>query len=326
MSYRRLLAMVGGALAVLCLAFSPAQAETPVPSVIRIVFPFAAGGSGDALARIIAANMGAQLHCTVIVEDRTGAAGRIGVRDVAQAKPDGSTLLITPIAPMSVYQHVYKSLSYDPIKDFAPVSQVGTFDFGIAVGPMADVKTLQELVAWAKANPDKTNYGIPAAGSLPHFLGVMFGRAAGIKMVNVAYRGSAAAVADVIAGHIPMIVSTTSDLMQMHKAGRIRMLATSDKQRSSFVPEVPTFREAGYDLVATGWYAIFAPAKTPADLVDRYSKAIAAAVRDPDVKKKMLAFGLNPTGTTAAELGRIQQADSDTWAPAVKASGFTARE
>jgi len=326
MSYRRFLTTIGNAIAILFFAFSPAQAETPVPSVIRIVFPFAAGGSGDALSRIVAAKMGAALHCTVIVEDRTGAAGRIGVRDVAKAAPDGATLLLTPVAPMSVYQHVYTSLSYDPIKDFAPVSQVGTFDFGIAVGPMADVKTLNELVAWAKANPDKTNYGIPAAGSLPHFLGVMFGRAAGINMVTVAYRGSAAAVADVIAGHIPMIVSTTSDLVQMHKAGRMRILATSDKQRSPFVPEVPTFREAGYDLVASGWYAVFAPANTPADLIDRYSMAIAEAVKDPEVKQKMLAFGLNPTGTTAAELGRIQKADSDTWAPAVKASGFTAKE
>ena len=318
--------LIGGALALLYLALSPAQAETPVPNVIRIVFPFAAGGSGDALSRIIAAKMDATLHCTVIVEDRTGAAGRIGARDVAKAAPDGATLLLTPIAPVSIYQHVYTSLSYDPIKDFAPVSQVGTFDFGIAVGPMADVKTLKDLVAWAKANPDKTNYGIPAAGSLPHFLGVMFGRAADIKMVTVAYRGSAAAVADVIAGHIPMAVSTTSDFVQMHKAGRIRILATSGKERSSFVPEVPTFREAGYDLVASGWYAVFAPAKTPADLIDRYSKAIAEAVKDPDVKKNMEAFGLNPTGTTAAELGKIQQADSDTWAPAVKASGFTAKE
>lgn len=318
--------LIAGALALFCLALSPAQAETPVPNVIRIVFPFAAGGSGDALSRIIAAKMAATLHCNVIVEDRTGAAGRIGVRDVATAAPDGATLLLTPIAPMSIYQLVYKTLTYDPIKDFAPVSQVGTFDFGIAVGPMANVKTLKDLVAWAKANPDKTNYGIPAAGSLPHFLGVMFGRAAGIKMVTVAYRGSAAAVADVIAGHIPMIVSTTSDLVQMHKAGRMRILATSGKERSTFVPEVPTFREAGYDLVASGWYAVFAPAKTPADLIDRYSKAIAEAVKDPDVKKKMEAFGLNPTGTTAAELGKIQKDDSATWAPAVKASGFTAKE
>ena len=154
----------------------------------------------------------------------------------------------------------------------------------------------------------------------------MFGRAAGLNLVHVAYRGSAAALADVIAGHVAMIVTTTSDLVQMHKAGRIHILATSDKERSPFVPDVPTFREAGYDLVAAGWYGAFAPANTPPALVERYSKVMAAAVRAPDVKAKMLAFGMSPTGTGPAEFARIQKDDFAVWAPAVQASGFTARD
>lgn len=315
-------ALVGLALA--GFALSPAQGQLG-EQTIRIIFPFAAGGSGDALSRLIADKMQAALKRNVIVESRTGGAGRIGVLAVKNAAPDGTTLLITPIAPMSVYQHSYKSLDYDPINDFAAVSQVATFDFGIAVHPQLGVSSLKELVAWCKANPAKANFGIPAAGSLPHFLGIMFGRAAGIDLKQVAYRGSAAALRDLIAGHIPMMVTTTSDLVQSHKAGKIRMLATSDKQRSPFVPDVPTFREAGYDLQATSWYGMFAPAKTPRETIDRYSRVVAEAVRAPDVGAKLRAFGLTPTGTTAAELARIQKDDAALWGPAVKASGFTAQ-
>jgi tripartite-type tricarboxylate transporter receptor subunit TctC len=309
---------------VACAAAAPAQAQMS-EQPIRVIFPFAAGGSGDALARLIAEKMQAGLNRSVIVESRTGGAGRIGVLAVKNAAPDGATLLITPIAPVAVYQHTYKTLDYDPIADFAPVSQVATFDFGIAVNPQLGVSSLKELVEWCKANPAKANFGIPATGSLPHFLGIMLGRAAGVDLKQVAYRGSAAALTDLIAGHIPMMVTTTSDLVQNHKAGKIRMLATSDKQRSPFVPEVPTFREAGYDIEATSWYAMFAPARTPREIVDRYSKVIAAAVQAPDVAEKLRAFGMMPTGTTADELARIQKADAALWGPAVKASGFTAQ-
>jgi tripartite-type tricarboxylate transporter receptor subunit TctC len=293
---------------------------------IRIVFPFAAGGSGDTVSRLIADKMRAALSRPVIVENRTGADGRIGIKDVKAAAPDGSTLLLTPIAPMAVYQSVYAKLDYDPIADFAPVTQVGTFDFGIAVGPQVEAKTLKDLVAWAKANPSDANYAVPAAGTLPHFLGVLLSRAAAIDLRPVPYRGSAAGLADAVAGHIAMVITTTSDLVQMHQASRIRVLATSDRARSPFLPDVPTFAEAGYDLVATGWYGMFAPAKTPPDVIARLNTVVVDAVRAPDIKERLLAFGLQPTGTTAAEFAAIQKADSDKWAPAVKASGFTPGE
>src|SRR6516162_190301 len=138
---------------------------------IRIVFPFAAGGSGDTLSRLIADKMRIALDRPVIVENRAGADGRIGVRVVKEAAPDGNTLLLTPIAPVAVYQHVYAKLDYDPIADFAPISQVGVFDFGIAVGPQVEAKDLKDLVAWVKANPTQASFAIPGAGALPHFLG-----------------------------------------------------------------------------------------------------------------------------------------------------------
>ena len=300
----------------------PAPAQI-VDQPIRIIFPFTPGGSGDALARLIADKMRTELNRPVIVENRTGAGGRIGVQAVKNAAPDGSTLLMVPIAPVAVYQLVYKNLEYDPFTDLAPVAQLGIFDFGIAVGPKAPVKSLKELVAWSKANAKDANYGTPAAGTLPHFLGALFGEKAGLDFRHVAYKGSAAALTDLIGGQIPVVVTTTSDLLPMHNGGKLRVLATSDAQRSQFLPDIPTFKEAGYDLQATGWYAMFAPAKTPPDVIERLNKAIVSAVKSPDVRERMLDFGLVPTGTSASELGAIMKRDAAFWAPAVKASGFT---
>jgi tripartite-type tricarboxylate transporter receptor subunit TctC len=317
--FTRVLALAILAVAILAV---PAGAQSAVET-IRIVFPFAAGGSGDTLARLLAEHLRASLDVPVIVENRTGAQGRIGVQAVKAAAPDGKTLLLTPVAPMSIYQHVYKSLAYDPIADFQPLSQVATFDFAIAVGPQVPATSLKELVGWLEANPAQGSYGIPAAGSLPHFFGALFAKAAGLDLRHVGYRGSAAALTDLVAGQLPIVVTTTADLLEQHKSGRIRMLATSDRQRSPFVPDIPTFKEAGYDIVGTGWYGVFAPAGLAPDRVEKLSAALAAGVGVPRIKERLLAVGLQPTGTTAAQLGRIQKADSELWAPAVKASGFT---
>jgi len=262
----------------------------------------------------------------VVVENRTGGAGRIAVSAVKRSAPDGSTLLITPIAPMAVYQHVYKSLDYDPNNDFAAVSQLAAFDFGLAVGQQVPAHSLRELVAWVKADPARAVIGGPSTGDLPHFLGVLFGRAADVDLRHVAYRGSAAALPDLLAGNIPMLLTPISDLVQMHKSGRIRILASSGNERSQFAPDVPTFREGGYNIEGSGWYGAFAPAKTPTVTVARFSDIMAAAVHSPETKERLLAFGLRPTGTTAAQLAAIQKADSERWAPAVKASGFTPEE
>jgi len=298
---------------------APAQ-EPPV----RIIYPFAAGGSGDGLARLVGDKMRHALDRPVIVENRTGAAGRPAVVAVKNATPDGNTLLITPIAPMAVYQHVYKNLEYDPIKDFAAVSQIATFDMAVAVGPGVPATSLKELIAWAKANPARAAFGSPGAGTLLHFFGLMVARSAGIELRHVPYKGSAPTLTDLTAGHVPMVFTTLSDFVEMHKAKRIKILATSGAARSPFVPDVPTFREAGFDIEGTSWYGAFAPARTPRETVDRLSTVMAAAVRMPDVRERFLGWGLQPTGTTAAEFAAIQKADSERWAAGVKASGFTA--
>ncbi len=317
----RRLSAIATVVAAAVISAMPAFAQSSEP--IKIIFPYAAGGSGDGLARLMAEHLRISLNQPVIVENRTGAQGRIGVQAVKSAAPDGNTMLLTPIAPVSIYQLVYKALGYDPVKDLAPISQVATFDFALAVALQVPSKSLKELVAWVKANPGQGSYGTPAAGALPHFFAVSFARAADLDLRHVSYRGSAAAMIDLIAGQIPIVVTTTSDVLENHKGGKIRVLATSDASRSPFLPDIPTFKESGYDIQGTGWYAFFAPAGTPADVIDRLNKGLVGAVRKPEVKERFMAFGLQPTGTTAAELGRMQVEDSKMWEPAVKASGFT---
>jgi tripartite-type tricarboxylate transporter receptor subunit TctC len=306
----------------LLLAVSPARPQFS-DQAVRIIFPFAVGGSGDALARLLAERLRAGLNRPVIVQNVTGGAGRIGVRQVATAAPDGNTILITPIAPVVLHQHMYKDLGYDPIKDLVPISQAATFEFGLAVGDKVPAKTVKEVVEWVKANPKLASYGSPGAGTLPHFFGVMFGRAAGVELVHVAYRGSAPALTDLLGGQIPILMTTTSDMHAMHTDKKIRILATSDSQRSPLVPDVPTFREAGYDIQGTAWYGLFAPAGTPADIVKRYSVILGDALKTSALKERLLNMGLYATGTTPEELGRIQKSDSDRWAPVISASGFT---
>jgi tripartite-type tricarboxylate transporter receptor subunit TctC len=289
---------------------------------MRIVFPFTAGGSGDALARLLADKLRIGLDEAVIVDNRTGAAGRIGVQAVKSAAPDGKTLLLTPIAPVAVYQHVYSNLGYDPIKDLAPISQVSTMDFALAVGPDLPVKSVRDLVAWCKANPSQANYGTPGAGTLPHFFMVLVGQAAGIDLQHVSYKGSAGAITDLAGGQVPMVLSTTPDLMNLHKAGKIRVIATSGAARSPFLPDVPTFIESGYKIQGDTWYGLFAPAGTPSDMVAKISSVVVAALKTPELKEKIANLGLEPTGTSPEELRMILQRDSAAWAPAVAASGF----
>jgi tripartite-type tricarboxylate transporter receptor subunit TctC len=309
-------------LALIIFSLSPQAHAQITEAPVKIIFPFAAGGSGDAISRLVAEALRAELGRPVIVESRSGAAGRIGVSAVKAAAPDGLTLLSTPIAPMAVYQHFYPSLGYDPFTDFVPVSQIGTFDFSLAVAPSVPAKDLKELVAWVKADEKRASYGSPGAGTLPHFFGLLFGRAAGLPLQHVNYRGSAAALTDLLGDQLPIFVTTTSDLLEAHKAGRIKVLATSDKARSAFLPDVPSFKESGYDIVGTGWYGIFAPAGMSAATVQRYSEIIVKALQNPELRAKLVTLGLQPTGTSSSEFAAIQKADSALWEPVIKASGF----
>jgi tripartite-type tricarboxylate transporter receptor subunit TctC len=231
-------------------------------------------------------------------------------------------LLFTPIAPISVLPHIYDNLGYDPLRDFEPVSQVATFDLAIAVGANAPATSLKEMVEWLRANPGQAAYGTPAAGSLPHFLAVLFARHAGLDLRHVAYRGNPQAITDLIGGHLAVFFTSTQDLVEAHKSGRLRVLATSGGERSTVLPEVPTFAESGYGIRADGWYGIYAPVKTPPDVVARLNQAVVEAVRDPEFRARAMVLGLRSTGTSASELSSIQKSDSELWGSVIKASGF----
>lgn len=304
------------------LALAPPLAAQTRSAPLRIIYPFPGGGSGDTLTRLIAERLGTALERPVIVEPRVGAGGRLGVLAVKTSEPDGNTLLATPIAPMAVYQSVYPALDYDPVRDFTPVSQVATFEFGICIDPKIPAGNISELVTWLKANPAKANFGTPGAGTLPHFFGLMFANAAGAPLQHIAYKGGVPALTDLMGGQIPIVLLSTNELAELHKAGRIRVLATSGAQRSAFLPDIPTFRESGYDIEGRGWWGFFAPAGTPAATVSKLSGAIARIVQDEDVKARLAQIGLKPTGTSPEEFARIQREDIERWAAPIKASGF----
>jgi tripartite-type tricarboxylate transporter receptor subunit TctC len=313
--------LVGSFAALLGAAFAPgasAQSQTTV----RLIYPFAAGSIGDTLARIVADKLSAGLSMPVIVDNRTGAAGRIGTKAVVSADPDGMTLLFAPNPLVAIYPHSYPDLEYDPVRDLSPISLIATFDVALAVSSKTDIKSIKELIAWAKANPAQANYGSPGAGGLGHFLAVMVAASTGIDLKHVSYRGSGAVMVDLVGGQIPIAVVPLGDALQLHQAGQARMLASSGAERSPLAPEVPTFKEAGVMVEGQGWYAIYAPAKAPADMIKRLNAIVVEGLSTPDTKDRILKLNMVARTSSPEQLSAFRDADSARWAPAVKASGF----
>jgi tripartite-type tricarboxylate transporter receptor subunit TctC len=293
-------------------------------SAIRIVVGYPAGATSDALARVVAEQISKTLKQPVIVENKAGAGGRIGNEVVKAAVPDGNTLLMTPVATMSIFPHSYAGqLRYDAFKDFVPVAHLSNFQLGLAVNAQVPAKTLAEYVALVKADPAKYGfYASAAAGSLPHFFGVMFGKSAGISLTHVPYKGTAPAMQALAAGEVVALSTVVADIKSVMDAGKARLLAVAGEKRDATLPDVPTFRELGYDLVAQPWYALFAPAGTPPDAIERLSKAAIAAVQDPVIHKRLVEMNLEPTGHGPERLGQIMRDDYERWGPVIRASGF----
>ena len=292
---------------------------------IRIVVGYPAGATSDSLTRIVGEQMARTLQQTVIVDNKAGAGGRIGNETVKAAAPDGTTLLMTPVATMSIFPHSYAGqLRYDPFKDFVPVAHLTNFQIGLAVNAQVPVKTLGDYVAFVKADPAKNGfYASAAAGSLPHFFGVMFARSAGIQMTHVPYKGTAPAMQALASGEVTALSTVVADIKSVVDAGKARILAVAGEQRDAALPDVPTFRELGYtDRVAQPWYALFAPAGTPSAVVERLSRAAIAAVNDPATRKRLVDMNLEPTGYGPERLGKIMKDDYDRWGPVIRASGF----
>ncbi len=294
---------------------------------LKIVTGFAAGGTSDTLCRRVATRMAPGYATTAVVENKTGAGGQIAVQTVKDSKPDGSTLLQTPTSILTIYPHIYKKLPYDPMADLLPASIACVFDFGLAVGPAVPltVKTVPEFLAWAKANPTGANFGSPAAGSTPHFIGALLGKGAGIDMKHAAYRGTQPAMLDLLGGNISAVSGPIGDLTQHLPTGKVRILGVSGAKRSRFTPDVPTYEEQGVKNVThSEWFAFFLPAKTPADIVNRMNAALKVALAQKDVVDGLASFGLEAMSSTPAELTDLLKKDTAKWAPIVKSVGFTA--
>lgn len=328
MSNRRQLLQAGAATALLgSLAFQTARAQGL--EQVKIINGFPAGGSADVTSRRIGEKLGGSAYTknAAVVENKTGAAGRIAVEAVKNAASDGGTLLLTPYSMMSIYPHIYKQLSYDPFKDFEPVAMASLLTHGLAVGPMVPttVKTVKDYLAWAKANPTLANFGSPAAGSTPHFLGVMLEMSSGVPLKHIPYRGSIPGITDVIGGQLASMITPHGDFLPNHKAGKLRIIATSGKTRSPFVPDVPTFAEQGFpDLVVEEWFGFYAPAKTPAPIIANANAAINAALKEKTVIDSLALSGMVPIGGSAADMAKSMKSYADFWGPIVKKIGFTA--
>jgi tripartite-type tricarboxylate transporter receptor subunit TctC len=288
---------------------------------IKFLVGFPAGASLDALTRMVADKMQASLGQSVIVENRTGAAGQIAMGALKASPADGSVLVMTPLVTIVTAPHIQK-LPYDPFKDFAPVAHTANFLFAFAMGPATPAKSLQEYIGLVKQDAKYANYASAATGSLPHFFSLLFAEKAGLNMNHIGYRGTAAAMTDLLGGQIAAFMGTVADVAPQHKAGKVVAVATSGATRSKHLPDIPTFKELGYDIEGGGWYAAYAPAGTPAPIIDRLSKSIIAALNEPDVRQRLDNFGMEPTGLPPAELARIHRRDYDQWGPVIKASGF----
>lgn len=303
-------------------ATAPALAQD-TPAKILVGFP--AGGSFDAIARIVADKMKTELGRPVLVENKPGAGGRLAVDILKTSPADGSVMMLGPDALTALYPFTFKKLSYDPKKDLVPVGTVAEFPFAMAAGADPKVNTLAEYAAWAKKNPNKANYGIPALGAPHHFFGMVLGDAIGVKMENVPFQGSAPIATALMGGHVSSAIDVLSSLVENHKGGKIRVLAVSSEQRAPQLPDVPTFAEAGYPTITgMGFNALYAPANTPAAAVAAWNKGLAKVMTLPDVKEKLFAMGFLPVGKPVEELVARNAASVKRWEPVIKASGFTA--
>ena len=295
---------------------------------VRIIVGFPAGGGTDMIARLLAERLRGKYASAVLVENKPGASARLAAEFVKNAEPDGSVLLFTPDFTMTIYPHSFRALSYDPVRDFAPVSPVARSMLTYNVGPAVpdSVKTLADFVAWCKANPTKASYATTSAGATPHFVGMMLSNEAGVPMTAVHYRGGAPALQDLLGGHVPASVNPISETLPFARAGTLRVLAVTGSKRSTFLPEVPTMREAGYNVVSDSWLGTLAPAKVPAETISALSAAIGEAIKSPQMLESLTKIGNEPTFQTPAQFAETVKADIAYWGPVVKASGFVAED
>jgi tripartite-type tricarboxylate transporter receptor subunit TctC len=303
---------------------APLRAQNAFPrGPIRLLVGFPAGGTADIAARLLAEKLRERTGVTVIVDNKPGAGGVIATEAVTKMAPDGNAIVLAAMSSTVMAKLTYARLPYDPMTDLAPISLVSTFPLVLAISPSLPVDNVATFVAWAKANPGLTSYGVPALGAHSHFFGLMLGKAIGVDMQVVPYRGSAPMIADLSSGQIKVGITGLFDFYSSYKAGKVRLLATSGRERSLSAPELPTFAESGYaDLVGDGWMGLYAPPQTPLPITWALSAEISAILALPDVRDRIITAGMEPRATTPAGLAAFDNVEFKKWQPVVVASGF----
>jgi tripartite-type tricarboxylate transporter receptor subunit TctC len=300
-------------------------AHAQADKTLRVMVGFPPGGSIDVVARVLADKMKDELKANIVVENRAGAGGRLAADLLKSAPADGSVVMITPVVVPVLAPLVFSKLNYNPATDFAPVGHVCNFNFALSIPASLPAKTVAEFVAWLKANPQRANFGSPAAGSLPHFFGEILSREAKADMVHVPFAGGAALMNALVGGQVSAGIDVVLEALEAHRAGKVRILATSGERRSAVLPDVPTFKESGYPgIVASGWFAMYAPARTPAASIDAINRALNKALAHPEVLDRFGRLALEAGGGSPADLRALEQASTARWAPVVKATGFRA--
>lgn len=309
--------------ALLAPGLASAQGWTPTRP-LRLVVPFAAGGSTDVAARILAEGMAAALGQPVVVENRTGSAGFIGAENVARSAPDGTSLLMGATGLLAIAPHLYATMPFNVERDLAPVSLAFASDLVISVANAVPARTLPELVALARARPGALNFATSGAGTTTHVATELFRLAAGIEITHVPYRGSSLAMNDLMAGNVQIMVDQIAGSIGQIRDGRIRALAVTGAQRHPLLPDVPTVTEAGLPgASATSWGAVMVPAGTPEPVIARLSGTIAQVLRQPETRSRMSAAGADPAFSTPAELAAFIRAETAKWGRVVRDGGIT---
>lgn len=306
--------------AALPIALPSAQAQDKPPLKILVGFP--PGGSADVIARLIGDAIKDDF-ASVVVDNKPGAGGRIALQMTKAARPDGQTVIVLPSGPMVLFPHVYKKLEYDAVRDFTPISQLARFQFGVVAGPASGAKNIAEMVARVKADPKSGSYGTPGQGTLPHFMGVLMEQSAGITLTQIPFQGGAPANAALLGGHIGYKFDVVSETAQLHKEGKVRIIAVTGGTRDPQVPEVPTLKEQGINMEATAWFAMYGPAGMPPEALQRLERAVMRAVRNPAMQKRLVDLGYEPIGSTSAELAAAQRYDLARWEKPIKATGVS---
>lgn len=309
----------------LTLAFAAAAsgaAAQPYPSKpLRFVVPVAAGGLTDILTRLLATRLQDRLGQSVVVDNKTGAGGIIGMESAAKSPADGYTILMSYIGVAAVNPSLYKDLPYDTLRDFAPVGLVASFPMVLAVHPDVPAKTTKEFIELAKSRPGTLNYGSAGNATTAHLAMELFRREAGIDLVHIPYKGAAPALNELMGGRIAAVFDSLTLIMPQAKAGRVRALGIASRERSKLAPEIPTISEGGVkDFEVTGWYGVLAPAGTPRAIVERLEAEFLAIVKEPAMREQMLQRGIEPIGEGASRFGQLLRSEIDKWRRVVQES------